>query len=121
MKDVKEKLEKIKKNKILYKVIIPLLYLCAAWIVFSMQGFLPKKLSFPIPEEKQKYNSSFYLSGYSLVSDFIHFWDDSVPAGTINSLDVLSNNNIRDSRGYYDLDEDTYYVVTKNYVYQYKN
>lgn len=110
--------EKKKINKVI--LLLQLIsYLIAGWFIFSIQGYLPKVLSLPIPESKQKHNSIFYVSGNSYVNDvIINYNEDVVEPKVMEKLDIFTNNNIDGTDGYYDKDENKYYISTPKYVYE---
>lgn len=96
-----------------------LLCVAAAWFVFSVQGFLPRLYSMPIPEEKQQYNSPFYVTGSSYVSKIIvNYRKDTVEPKVLDALDVFKSNNIDASRGYYDRENDMFYIGNHSSIYE---
>lgn len=97
-----------------------LLCVAAAWFIFSVQGFLPRLYSIPIPEEKQQYNSPFYVTGSSYVNKIIvNYRKDTVEPKVLESLNVFKNNNIDASRGYYDEENDLYYIANHGHIYEF--
>lgn len=93
-----------------------LMYLLAAWILFSQSGFLPRFISAPVSPERQKYTHVYNRMGYSETYLRHHFNDDIVEKGTINKLGFLKNGNIGGGV-YYSEKNDLYYVSDNNTIY----
>ena len=99
------------------KLVLMLLYLLAAWILFSQSGFLPRFISFPVKQEKQQFTHIYNRMGYSETFFRIHKNDKSiVEKGAIKLLGFLRNENIG-GRAYYSEKNDLYYVSDNKAIY----
>lgn len=88
------------------------LYLLAAWLIFSRNGFLPRSVSAPFSAERQKYSHVFNRTGYSYTSLRLHLNRETVEPGTIERLGFLDHNQLTGSCVYYSGDDHSYYVST---------
>lgn len=98
------------------KLLLMLVYLLAAWFLFSQSGFLPRFISAPVSSEKQKYTHVYNRMGYSETYLRHHFNDDIVEKGAIAKLGFLQNSNIGGGV-YYSEKNDLYYVSDNNTIY----
>lgn len=109
----------VKKHPTPLKLIELVLILIAAWIIFSINGFLPRIISAPVAPEKQKYTHIFQQTGYS----FSHFVKDFIKVEEItdpdNIIDVLNGNIMVDSQVFYDNNTGLHYLLYKGNFYSY--
>ena len=99
-----------------YKVFFLFFYTFVGWFAFSVFGYLPLKFSFPVPVEKQTMNSVFYSTGPSFYNRMSKFEKKTLPAGTINSLDIFNNNHFDQKGLYYDSSKNEYFYQQQRYL-----
>ena len=93
-----------------------LVYLLAAWILFSKSGFLPRFISAPVSADKQEYTHVYNRMGYSETYLRNHINDNIVEKGAINKLGILKSGNVGGGV-YYSEKEDLYYVSDNDTIY----
>lgn len=116
---MKEENEEKKVNKV-WLFLQLLGYLVIGWFIFSKMGYLPNFLSMPLPKEMKKYSLMYDVTGYSFVNEVIlNYKKDVVLPKTLYELDVFTNNNIVGTNGYYDKENNNYYIGNSKYIIEF--
>ena len=105
------------KNKILNmsqktKLLLMVVYLLAAWLLFSQSGFLPRFASITVNPENQHFTHIYNRLGYSETYLRHHIDDKTVEKGAINKLGILKNGNLGGGV-YYSEKNNQYYVCDR--------
>lgn len=81
---------------ILKRVLFAIGFGFAGWIILSMLAILPQKMSFPLPEFMQSYNSNLYHTGYTYRNGLLEMREKPlIEPGTFSSLNLNMNNNLQ--------------------------
>lgn len=99
------------------------LVLFAGWIVFSRNGYLPKVLTCPFVKQSGSHYSIYINTGTGFGNKIVNYYQDgyygAVEKGGIRKLGILNNNNLTYSRGYYDKNEDAFYLNKRGSIRKY--
>lgn len=99
------------------------LVLFAGWIVFSRNGYLPKVLTCPFVKQSGSHYSIYINTGTGFGNKIVNYYQDgyygAVEKGGIRKLGILNNKNLTYSRGYYDKNEDAFYLNKRGSIRKY--